>query len=201
MATTRTNHGRRRPRGVVAGPLGPPKGGQTAIEEQRSTVKVFPDWRARIPQSTRELLQHHKARARAQLGELPELLLRERDPQQPEVFDPQAGFYDEWENLYTVSNFPFVVGTASVQIIPANPRRTYLAIQNKSAGTIYVNFGTSANTFSGLRINTGGDWDFQGGERGGSCVPGDSVHIIGSAAGLQGIVIEGVKLLAGLTAD
>jgi len=135
------------------------------------------------------------------LGELPELLLEERDPQHPETFDPDAGFYDDWQNLYTVSNFPFVVGATSTQIIPANPRRTYLAIQNKSAGTMFVNFGTGANTFSGLTLLTGDLYKFEGGERGGSCSPGDSVHVIGNAAGLQGVLLEGVKLLSGLTAD
>lgn len=186
---------RRPPR--YSGPLLPAQEESTAVAEQ-SRVKRIPD--------TRSLLEYHWGNARRQfphlnLGELPESLLKEQVPQRRRILDPNSGFYDEWENLYTASLFPFVIGTISQQIIPANPRRTYLLIQNKSAATMLVNFGQGATAFAGVNLLVGESLPFAGGERGGAFCPSDSVNIVGGAANSEGVLIEGVKLNIGTGID
>lgn len=149
---------------------------------------------------TSDLVRHHKRkilRDNPGLGELPESLLRERKPQGRRIFDPGAGFVSDWINRYTASNFPFIVGTASVQIIPANPLRTFLLIQNKSASSMYLSFGQSATVFNGIEIVAGGNATYDGGATGGSFAPGDSVHVLGAAANLTGVVQEGIILAIG----
>lgn len=186
---------RRRVLDRVGSPIGEPQEESTAVAEQHRMVRRFPD--------TRELLMFHanNARRAAGLGELPESLLKERSDQRRRVLDPNAGDYDEWENLYTASSFPFIVGNVSQQIIPANPRRSYLLIQNKSAATMFINFGSGASAFIGFRLLVGESLPFTGGERGGSFCPADSIHVIGAAANQEGVIIEGVKINIGMGID
>lgn len=101
-----------------------------------------------------------------------------------------------WSNPYTATNFPFVIGTESMQIVPANPLRTYLLIQNKDAGSdMFINFGQKANSFNGVIIVPRGNYEFVGGSQGGPFCPNDSVWVIGTAAVMQGVLVEGVKPL------
>jgi len=144
--------------------------------------------------NTRDLLNHHRERIRMQnraLGELPESKLRERALGK-EIFDPGSGFVSDWINRYTQSNFPFSIGAVSERAIPANPLRTYLLIQNKSAGILFVNFGQNATTFNGIRIIAGGNYELIGGATGGAFVNGDDVYILGDGAALEGVLTEGV---------
>ena len=98
-----------------------------------------------------------------------------------------------WVNSYTATNFPFVIGTESQQIIPANPLRTYLLIQNKDAGSdMFLNFGQKANDFNGVIIIPRGNFELIGGSIGGPFVPSDSVWILGAAAAMEGVLVEGV---------
>lgn len=150
-----------------------------------------------------DLLRFHQRRMRARnpnLGELPESLLRERKPQGKRVLDPNAGFVSDWINRYSLANFPFIVGTASVQLVPANPLRTFLLVQNKSASSMFINFQQAATAFNGLEIIAGGNIVFDGGATGGSFSPGDSIHILGAAAALQGVLSEGVIMAIGTQA-
>lgn len=98
-----------------------------------------------------------------------------------------------WINNYTTANYPFIVGTAAQQILPANPLRSYLLIQNKDgASDLFVNFGQKATAFNGLIIIPRGNYELIGGATGGSFVPSDSVWLLGDAANMEGVVIEGV---------
>ncbi len=109
------------------------------------------------------------------------------------INDPGAGLIPEWINNWTASNFPFVIGLTSERIIPANPLRSYLLVQNKSAASdMFINFGQKATTFNGVIIIPRGNYEFIGGAVGGSFVPSDSVWLLGAAAGLEGVLVEGV---------
>jgi len=96
-----------------------------------------------------------------------------------------------WENTGRQSNTPFVIDTDSVRVLPANPLRRYLLVQNKSADVMYVNFGQLATVFNGIQISAGGYYELIGGGPGGSFVPADDVYILGGSAGLAGVVSEG----------
>lgn len=137
----------------------------------------------------------HKRRPRgvSQLGELPSPIRAEREIQGKRILDPGAGFAPDWENPYSQSNFPFTIGTASQRIIPDNPLRCYLIIQNKSGGNLFVNFGQNATVFNGIQIIAGGNYELIGGSQGGAFCPADGIYIVGDAAGLDGVLSEGVK--------
>jgi hypothetical protein len=144
--------------------------------------------------NTRELLAHHKERAKMMdrtLGELPEDQFRERALGK-KIFDPGAGFVSDWINRFTQSNFPFNIGIVSERAIPANPLRCYLLIQNKSANIVFVNFGQNATAFNGIRIIAGGNYELIGGATGGAFCPADDVYILADAAATEGVVTEGV---------
>ncbi len=101
-----------------------------------------------------------------------------------------------WLNQGSTSNFPFRIGLESEQIIPANPLRTYLLIQNKDAGSdMFINFGQKANDFNGVIIVPRGNFEFIGGKQGGAFVPADSVWVLGAAADMEGVLVEGVEPL------
>lgn len=132
--------------------------------------------------------RHHGRRGQGGLGDLP----YGRDMPGP-MNDPGAGLIPEWTNNFTATNFPFVIGTTSEQIIPANPLRAYVLIQNKNAASdMFVNFGNSATTFNGIIIIPRGNYELIGGAVGGPFSPSDSVHVLGAAAAMQGVIVEGV---------
>lgn len=129
------------------------------------------------------------------LGELSPDLLRERSVAGKRIHSPgeRTGF--EWINNYSQSNYPFVIGIASEQIIPANPLRSYVLIQNKNAASdMFINFGSAANAFNGIIIVPRGNYELIGGAVGGSYCPRDSINILGAVAGMQGVITEGVLL-------
>lgn len=136
-----------------------------------------------------KMRRHHGRRGQATpLGELP----RDYYKQGP-VNDPGAGLIPEWVNNYTASNFPFIIGTDSEIIIPANPMRTYVLIQNKDAvSDMFVNFGNNATTFNGVIIIPRGNYELIGGANGGPFCPSNSVHVLGAAAAMNGVIVEGV---------
>lgn len=83
-------------------------------------------------------------------------------------------------------NFGFIIGTDSQQILQSNASRNYLLIQNKSASSIYLVFGGAASTFSGILIEAGGYYEPY-------IPPRTSVNIIGAAANLTIIAVEGTR--------
>ncbi len=122
------------------------------------------------------------------LGELPS----DRDLVGP-LIDPSSLSVPEWINTQTATNFPFTVGVVSQQIIPANPLRVYVIIQNKdSADDMFINFGNDATTYNGIIIIPRGNYELIGGQNGGSFVMKDSIHILGAAAGMDGVISEGI---------
>ncbi len=148
---------------------------------------------------TSQLLNHHKNRVVARrfasgFGELPETNRVERTPSNV-VLNPNLGPVPDWYNQFTQSNFPFTTDGNSQRILPANPLRTYLLIQNKSADFIYVNFGQNATVYNGIRVAAGGYYELIGGAGNGAPhVPGDDVFILGAVAGLDGVASEGVYI-------
>lgn len=126
------------------------------------------------------------------LGELPADKMRERSHAGKRVLDPGTQFVSDWINRNRLSLFPFTVGIVAQQGVPANELRTYLIIQNKSGGTIFVNFGQNPTQFASIQIPAGGNMEFTGGATGGAFSPQDTVNILGSAPGLDGVIGEGL---------
>ena len=126
------------------------------------------------------------------LGDLPADKVRERSHAGKRILNPGTHFVSDWINRNRLSLFPFTVGIAAQQGVPANELRTYLIIQNKSGGTIFVNFGQNPTQFASIQIPAGGNFEFLGGATGGAFSPQDTVNILGSAPGLDGVIGEGL---------
>lgn len=107
---------------------------------------------------------------------------------------PRGGVLDvEWENKYTASLYPFVATLVAQIIIPANPRRAYVLVQNKDAvNDLLINFGQKPTAFNAVIIEPGGNYEFVGGSFGGAFVPSNSVWVLGTAATQDGVLVEGV---------
>jgi hypothetical protein len=125
------------------------------------------------------------------LGELSPDLLKERSHGK-RILNPGSMFVTDWVNRNTLSLFPFTIGTSARRILPANPLRTYLVVQNKSGGVIHINFGQNPTTFASVDIPAGGNMIFEGGATGGAFSPQDDIYVLGSAAGLVGVAGEGL---------
>lgn len=129
----------------------------------------------------------------AGMGDLPADLGRERRGGQG--FDPSAGLALEWVNRYKTTNFGTVTGAGSITILQNNGLRTYLLVQNKSAASdLFLTFTTDASPFSGILIIPRGNYELIGGEAGGSFCPSDSVNLIGAAAGMNVVIVEGTLM-------
>lgn len=127
-----------------------------------------------------------------ELGELTPDLGAERSIHGKRILEPGTAYVTDWVNRHTLSLFPFIIGIAAELILPANPLRTYLIVQNKSGGTIFVNFGQNPTQFASVQIDAGGNYIFEGGATGGAFSPQDNVYILGSTAGLNGVAGEGL---------
>lgn len=89
--------------------------------------------------------------------------------------------------LQTFNNFLFQAATISELIIPYNPNRTYLMLQNKGVSSVFLGFGRRADVASGFEIAGGGGFY--------EPILGtvSSVHGI-AAAGIQNVtVVEGFR--------
>jgi len=127
------------------------------------------------------------------LGTLPEPLFKERSFKGKRTLDPGAGLVPEWINNFRAANYPFTIGLTSRQIVPANPLRCYLLVQNKSAvSDMFINFGSKATTANGIIIIPRGNYEFTGGAVGGPFSPGNSVWVLGAVAAMSGVLVEGV---------
>lgn len=126
------------------------------------------------------------------LGELTEEISQERSIHGKRILDPGSMFVTDWVNRNTLSLFPFTIGTTAQRILPANPLRTYLIVQNKSGGIIFINFGQNPTVFSSIEIPAGGNFEFTGGATGGAFSPQDDIYVLGSAAALNGVAGEGL---------
>jgi hypothetical protein len=117
------------------------------------------------------------------IGDLQER--RERWPELNPRHGPKAGA-KPWRNTITFVNTPFIAGTTSIQVLQGNIARDYLLIQNKSAGNMWVVFNQSATQFAGVLIEAGGYYEPYS-------APWSSINILGAAANLNGVCIEGVR--------
>ena len=126
------------------------------------------------------------------LSELPESFNKERSIHGKRILNPGTHYVTDFVNRYSLTLFPFTIGLTALRILPANNLRTYLIIQNKSAGNIFVNFGQNPTLFASVRIDAGGNYIFEGGANGGGFSPHNDVYILGGAAGLDGVVGEGL---------
>ncbi len=132
--------------------------------------------------------QHGRRQQQGPLGDIPS-----RGESVGPRFDPGFGLRPDWINNYTAALYPFVAGVTAQQIVPANPLRTYLIVQNKNAASdMFINFGQKATALNGLIIIPRGNFELIGGANGGAFCPSDSVWILGAAAGLNGVLMEGV---------
>lgn len=135
----------------------------------------------------RRLPPPHDAGRYHQLEDLP------YQPPAGPVLNPGAGLVPDWINRYTMSSFPFVIGVTAEQVLPANPLRAYIIVQNKNAASdMFINFGVQASANNSLIIIPRGNYELIGGANGGSFVPSDSLWVLGAVAGMQGIALEGV---------
>jgi hypothetical protein len=96
----------------------------------------------------------------------------------------------EYVNNYKYSPYPFLAQLVATKIITANQRRVYLLIQNKSASSIFVNYGTVPTAFNAFEIVAGGSQEFIGGQHGPFC-PADDVYVLGGGADLECMASEG----------
>ncbi len=135
-----------------------------------------------------------RKRRRAEgLGELTEEIGEERSIHGKRILDPGSMFVTDWINRNTLSLFPFTIGLTAQRILPANPLRTYLLMQNKGAvGNIFINFGQNPTAFASILIEPGGNIIFEGGATGGAFSPQDDIFLLGSVAGIDGVVGEGL---------
>jgi hypothetical protein len=142
------------------------------------------------------------------LGELPEDFLSERSLREP-IMSPMIREFAPGTsplvgpdpslpipvaaNNYKSAMYPFLSALASTKVVPANPYRAFLLIQNNDAvNAVFVNFGADASLTNALRIVANGNLAFAGGSKGGSFCPLEDVYIIGAAAGSPCIVMEGL---------
>lgn len=102
---------------------------------------------------------------------------------------------DSWQNRSKATLFPFTADTAvSSQALAANFRRTYLLIQCKGPGNLFINFGQAADALNSITLVPNQAYELIGGGEGGAFVMRDSVWCLTDTAGTTGIVIEGVSV-------
>jgi len=129
----------------------------------------------------------------AGLGDLPDDIQWERRARQG--FDPSANLVLDWVNRYKTTNFGTIIGIASTTVLQNNGLRTYLLVQNKDAANdLFLTFTTDASSFAGILIVPRGNYELIGGEAGGSFVPSDSINLIGAAADMNVVIVEGTLM-------
>lgn len=134
------------------------------------------------------------------LGELPDHLARRSRPpmlgrgaymgEDAPLMTPQPGTVNPYRSVI----YPILASTESVKVLPANPYRAYFLLQNNcgTGDNIFVAFGTGATLTGAIKVIDGGNLIFEGGGIGGSFVPTEDVYIIGDAADLAGVIMEGM---------
>lgn len=73
-------------------------------------------------------------------------------------------------------NIRIVGSTQEAQIKALRPGRAYLLIENRSAGAIYLNFDTHADSVNGIEIAAGGNYERE------VAVPDNDLYILGTNA-------------------
>lgn len=76
-----------------------------------------------------------------------------------------------------------VVGlTAETELKPLKPGRSYLLVENRSTGAVYLNFDTHADSVNGIEIASGGNYERE------VSVPDNVIFIKGTAAANDQVV-------------
>lgn len=99
------------------------------------------------------------------------------------ITTPAAPKYKNENRSFITS---FSIANNSTQILPDNPRRTLLLIQNLDAtANLYFNLGSGASVFNGVRLEAGEGYVFD------VACPADSLFVFfDSASNSSGIVLE-----------
>lgn len=139
------------------------------------------------------------------LGELPDHLERRSKPpiigrgawqgEDAPLQTPAPGSVSYYKSVL----YPILASTSSEKALPANPYRAYFMLQNNcgTGDNIFVSFGTGASLTGSIKVIDGGNLIFEGGGVGGSFVPLEDVFIIGDAASLAGVIMEGMTVPEG----
>jgi len=140
----------------------------------------------------------------APMPSAPTALQESQGPLYPFDADAQAlsqqpinpGFKDAgWENPYRMALYPVTVDTVlSGMACAGNRRRTYLVINNKGPGNLFVNFGQAADALNSITLVPSQQWELTGGAEGGAFVPRDSIYLLTDVAGTTATIGEGVSV-------
>lgn len=84
-----------------------------------------------------------------------------------------------------VTTFNYYTKTESDQVLPRNPKRVYLAIQNRGTNNVFLAFAQRADT-DAFRIEAGGFYEPY-------ICPRTSVNLRGAVAGENIVIIEGFE--------
>lgn len=85
-----------------------------------------------------------------------------------------------------ITTYNYTTKTISEVVAPDDPNRAYLAMQNRGANAIFLSFGTKAGTES-FRLVAGGFYEPY-------IAPSTSLHILGTVAGENIVIVEGTDL-------
>lgn len=100
-----------------------------------------------------------------------------------------------WANPYKATLYPVTADIAlSSQALQANLRRSYLLIQNKGPGNLFVNFSQAADAINSITLVPTQVYELIGGAEGGGFVMRDSVWVLTDVAGTTAVIIEGVAV-------
>lgn len=100
-----------------------------------------------------------------------------------------------WINPYRAVVYPFTPDNViSFQGLPANRRRTYLVIQNKGPGNLFVAFDQAADPLTSVTLVPSQAWEIIGGAAGGPFVPSSAVWVLTDTLGTTGVFVEGVSV-------
>lgn len=80
--------------------------------------------------------------------------------------------------------FTYIIGTTSVMVLPANPDRQYLLVQNTSASNVYLAINRNATAQDITLYNNGGYFEPLRPPKG-------AIYLLGSAASLNCAICEG----------
>jgi len=83
------------------------------------------------------------------------------------------------------ANVPLRTQTIPLQLLPANPDRNYLIIQNRGIASIFVAFDRPANALSGIEIAGGGFFEPE-------TAPKNGVWVISNVPGQLVVALDGV---------
>lgn len=103
--------------------------------------------------------------------------------QKPLKFDERGALLTA-ENSVNINVISFITTVLSVRVLEENIYRKYLLIQNNGADFIVINFTNAASLLSGLKMASGAVYEMLRPSL-------QSINIIGNAAGLNVIILEG----------